>query len=131
MTDTKKDQGGRPSNYREEYCEDIITFMGKGFSKTAFAGHIGVCRQTILNWTSQHPEFLGAVKRAEAARVTFLEERLINGDTGPRVTSHIFALKNADPDEWRDKREHGFTDRDGNDLSFAVNFVNAPDSRDT
>jgi hypothetical protein len=34
-----------------------------------------------------------------------LEKTLIAGETGPKVTGHIFALKNADPDGWKDKQE--------------------------
>lgn len=114
---------GRPTTYLPEYCDKIVECMGRGLSKTAFAGEIGVCRETIMNWSKEHPEFLGAVKRAEAARVLFLEQRLIDGETGARVTSHIFALKNADPDEWRDKteREHSGT--------MAVNFTTVYESK--
>lgn len=102
---------GRPSLYEDRYCDEIVAFMGCGYSKTAFAGSIGVCRDTILEWSAAHPEFSGAVKRGEAARTQRLEETLIAGATGPKVTAHIFALKNAAPDEWRDKHEveHGIT----------------------
>lgn len=105
--------GGRPSKYSEAYCSEVIDCMGRGFSLTAFAGEIGVSRETVYEWARVHPEFSDAVKRAKAKRLRFLEERLLNGDTGPRVTSHIFALKNAEPEEWRDKREHEVTGKDG------------------
>lgn len=96
---------GRPSKYDPSYCDKIVEFMGLGYSKTAFAGDIGVSRDTVLEWSKEHPEFSGAVKRAEAARTRALELTLIAGETGPKVTAHIFALKNASPEEWRDKQE--------------------------
>ena len=34
-----------------------------------------------------------------------LETTLLEGETGPKVTAHIFALKNAAPEEWREKQE--------------------------
>lgn len=30
---------------------------------------------------------------------------MLTAENGPQVTSRIFALKNADPEEWRDKTE--------------------------
>lgn len=96
---------GRPSLYEERYCEEVVAFMGQGYSLTAFAGEIGVCRDTLVEWQHAHPEFSLAVKRAQAARTKCLETTLLAGETGPKVTSHIFALKNAAPDEWKDKRE--------------------------
>lgn len=109
---------GRPSSYKPEYCEAVVDCMKRGFSLTAFAGEIGVARSTVHEWMAAHPEFSDAVKRGQAARVRFLEERLLNGDTGPRVTSHIFALKNADPEEWRDKQSHEHTGKDGGPIQY-------------
>jgi hypothetical protein len=96
---------GRPTKYAAAYCNEVIEAMGQGLSLTAFAGEIGVARSTINVWMGEHPEFSEAVKVGTARRVRYLERRLLDGETGPRVTSHIFALKNADPEEWKDKRE--------------------------
>lgn len=100
MSDT-----GRPSKYDPAYCEAVVECMGQGLSLTAFAASVDVCRQTVHNWMAENPEFLDAVNKAKAKRVAYLERRLLDGEFGARVTSHIFALKNADPEEWRDKRE--------------------------
>lgn len=102
---------GRPTKYEPRFCEEVENLMRQGFSKTAAAGHIGVDRDTFLNWAKEHPEFFGAIKRGEAARTMKLEQDLLDAVDGPRVTSRIFALKNAAPDEWKDKREmeHGGT----------------------
>ena len=97
--------GGRPTKFQETYCNEVIETMGTGLSLTAFAGHIGVARSTINEWMNAHPQFSEAVKIGTAKRVAYLERRLLDGEIGPRVTSHIFALKNADPEEWKDKRE--------------------------
>ena len=42
-----------------------------------------------------------------------LERTLLSADNGPTVTSRIFALKNAAPDEWRDKQETALTGANG------------------
>jgi hypothetical protein len=101
--------GGRPSKYSPHYCDEVIECMGRGLSLTAFAGTIGVAKDTVYEWCVHHPEFSDAVKIAKAKRLLFLENGLLGGETGPRVTLHIFALKNADPDEWRDRVEQRIT----------------------
>lgn len=96
---------GRPTKYRETYCNEVIETMATGLSLTAFAGDVGVARSTINEWMGEHPEFSEAVKVGQAKRVHYLERTMLDGEAGPRVTARIFALKNADPEEWRDKRE--------------------------
>jgi len=49
-----------------------------------------------------HSEFSDAVSRARAARVLWLERKLLRARKGAETTAAIFALKNADPVEWRD-----------------------------
>lgn len=96
---------GRPSKYDPAYCEQIIAAGSEGLSLTAFAGVIDVCRDTINEWTREHPEFSDAVKRHAAKRVEYLERTLLSSEQGPRVTARIFALKNADPENWKDKHD--------------------------
>lgn len=104
---------GRPSKYNPAYCREIIETMGEGYSLTAFAGVIGVCRDTLNEWQREHPDFSDAVKVAKAKRTLSLEKDLLSADSGSVVTSRIFALKNAAPDEWRDRKDHNLTSDDG------------------
>lgn len=97
--------GGRPTKYEPRFCDEVVSIMKTGLSLTAFAGEIGVARSTINEWMGSFPEFSEACKKGQAARVRYLEQTLLDGNAGPYVTARIFALKNADPDEWRDKRE--------------------------
>lgn len=109
--------GGRPSEYRPEFCDVVISTMSAGYSKMAAAGEIGCCLNTLKSWMAEHPEFLTAVKLGEALRVKTLEEGLLGAEIGPRVTARIFALKNAAPDEWRDRQEV--------DASMTINIARA------
>lgn len=93
---------GRPSEYREEYCEAIIEFMAQGYSLTAFAGSIRVAKDTVYEWIKHHRAFSDATARARVARVTALEAKLLRSRKGAETTAAIFALRNADPTEWRD-----------------------------
>lgn len=95
---------GRPSLYRPQYCADVVEAMGAGHSFTAFAGMIGVSKDTLYEWKRTHPEFAEASEVAKPARLLFLERRLLEADTTQKVSSSIFALKNADPSEWREKQ---------------------------
>lgn len=93
---------GRPSEYRPEYCDLVIDRMGQGFSLTAFAGMIRVAKDTVYEWIKVHREFSDAVSRARPARLAALEAKLLRSRKGAETTAAIFALRNADPDEWRD-----------------------------
>jgi hypothetical protein len=95
---------GRPSEYRVEYCERVKEHMAKGKSLTAFAGSIDQSKDTVYEWIATHPEFSDAVTRARAARVDALETRMLSANNGGTAATSIFALKNADPDEWREVR---------------------------
>lgn len=98
---------GRPTDYRAEYCAEVIAYMARGFSLTAFAGSIRVSRETIYEWARVHPEFSDAVRIAQSSRTASLEEGLLDqGFAGPQITARIFALKNASPLDWRDRHEH-------------------------
>jgi hypothetical protein len=112
---------GRPTKYRPDMGAKALAFMAKGYSKMAAAGHLKVSYPTFKAWMDEHPEFLAAVKEGEARRVVFLETGLLQAETGPQVTSRIFALKNAAPDEWKDKQEI-------EQRSFVVNI--SPDDAD-
>jgi hypothetical protein len=101
--------GGRPTDYEPRYCDMVETFMEDGYSLTAFAGSIGVSRSTINVWMQANPEFSEAVLRAKAKRMMWWEQqgrKIADVGGGPgSATLTIFGLKNADPDEWRDKTE--------------------------
>lgn len=107
---------GCPPKYKPEYCQQVIDFMGKGYSLTAFAGHIKVARETIYDWERRYPDFSDAIKKARAARLSALEEVLLKATNSHTVTARIFALKNAAPSEWRDRHD---VEHSG-DLNFQI-----------
>lgn len=96
---------GRPSEYKESYGEEILQLMASGLSLAAAAADLGFHRDTIYEWEKVHPEFSDTIKVARSKRQLFLERRLLAAEIGPIVTSSIFALKNASPEDWRDKQE--------------------------
>lgn len=98
---------GRPTQYRAEYCELVVEYCSDGYSLTAFAGHIGVSRQSIFEWTSKHPDFAAACQKAKAGCAAWwearLRERAIAGEGS--ATAAIFGVKNMAPDDWADRQQ--------------------------
>lgn len=95
---------GRPTEYRPEYCDLVLDKMNEGYSLTAFAGYIRVAPDTVYEWIKVHSAFSDAVSRAKPGRVYSLETKLLRSRKGAETTAAIFALRNADPNEWRDVR---------------------------
>ena len=100
---------GRPTDYRPQFGNEILNLMAAGLSLAASAAELGFHRQRVYEWMERHPDFADTVKLAQVKRQLFLERRLLSAEIGPVVTSTIFALKNAGPEDWRDKQEHEHT----------------------
>jgi hypothetical protein len=103
---------GRPTAYRPEYGDMLIEVtMREGISLAAFAGLIGVSKDTVYEWIKRHADFSDAVSRARPARLLFLERKLLRSRKGAETSAAMFGLKNADPEEWRDVKhtEHAHT----------------------
>ena len=98
--------GVRPPSllpYEPRYCLEVVEFMGRGYSLTAFAGEIGTSRAELLKWCEKHGPFAAAVERAQARRARLLEDRLLSARGSGAFGAHMQALKTAAPDEWPDK----------------------------
>jgi hypothetical protein len=76
--------------------------MSQGYSVTAVAGFLGVAKDTVYEWVRVHAAFSAAITAGRSMRVAALETKLLSTQVGVGVTAAIFALKNADPDEWKD-----------------------------
>lgn len=104
-----KNAVGRPSLYKRQYCNQVVTFCADGWSLASFAAEIGVARSTIQQWAADHAEFSVALSRAKAAAAKWWEgkaRRVAESGGGPGTASVvIFALRNFAQDDYRDKRE--------------------------
>jgi hypothetical protein len=100
---------GRPTDYKEEYCEQLIQHMARGFSFESFAGKVGVSKQTIYTWAETHPEFLDSKNAAFEQSRLFWERVGIELATGQNTdanpTAWIFNMKNRFREDWNDKKE--------------------------
>ena len=87
-------------DYSPRFCAEVVEFMGRGYSLTAFAGEIGVSRARLLKWCQDHSPFAEAVDCAQAKRARLLEDRLLAARGASAFGAHMQALKTAAPEEW-------------------------------
>jgi len=104
---------GRPTKYRPEYCREILEHFNVDFTNaaqtkpvplnflSAFARKIGVCRDTLGEWTKVHPDFSDAYKKAKALQKEHLITCALLGLFPP--AAFIFTAKNIT--DMRDKFE--------------------------
>ena len=120
-----KHAGGRPSKYDPKYCAEVIEFLAKGHSVTAFAGSIRVSRSTVFNWADTNPEFLDALKVGQARATQFWEAILANVATSGKgnATAAIFGLKNRAPEDWRDRMVNEHTGPNGGPIKHDLSAL--------
>ena len=124
---------GRPSSFKEEYCEIARKLKLLGADEVRIARILGVSDKTIANWKNQFPQFLQALKdgsdgadfnvaNALYEKAIGYEQTITKTDKDgeeytetiknpPDTTAAIFWLKNRQKDQWRDVRhnEHKLT----------------------
>lgn len=137
---------GRPTKYKAEYAEQAEKLCKLGAIDTELADFFETTERTINAWKQRQPKFLQALKdgktiadadvadslHGRATGYEWTEEQAIKIKVGPHEekveivevarevppdpTSMIFWLKNRRPKDWRDKREHEMTGKDGESL---------------
>ena len=64
---------GRPTKYKEEYCDMLVYHMAQGYSFDTFAAVVNVCRDTIYEWLRVHENFSYAKKVGEQKNHLFFQ----------------------------------------------------------
>lgn len=128
-----KHPGGRPTEYKDEYCELATKFCLLGADDEDLARMFDVDVRTIYRWKDERPEFCQAIKAgkdiadAEVSSKLYHRARgyshnavkiVADAKTGsehvvpyvehypPDTTACIFWLKNRQRAKWRDKQDH-------------------------
>lgn len=100
--------GGRPTKYKKQYCKELVAYMAKGHSLTAYAGHTGISRETFYQWAKEKPEFSDAIRKGRQACQQFYENFGIAAASGKikgfNATAYVWLTKNIIG--WKDKIEH-------------------------
>lgn len=93
----------RPTKYKPEYCEALISHMKEGRSFESFSGSAGVHRDTLYEWVKVFPEFSDAKKVGEGYGLHALEDLGLNMIKDGNASVWIFTMKNRF--NWKDKHE--------------------------
>ena len=124
----KRGAGGRPTKFKQEYCDRAFDFALVGMTDDEIAGALKIDRATLYRWKNAHQDLCDAIKRGRDRYDTEVVERALTQRAagyeyseevmtrdGPSVitkrfhgsdTAAIFWLKNRQPDRWRDRVEH-------------------------
>lgn len=98
---------GRPTDYKPEYCDEVVSFMADGRHVIEFAAHIGVAKSTVYKWAEELPEFSDALKKAQTKSMAWwinLDKNKASGiNSGGSDTLIIHMLKCKDREEFGDK----------------------------
>jgi len=147
-------KGGRPTDYREEYCELATNYALLGATDVEMAGFFGVNQQTLNRWKKAHPEFCQSLKEGKEVADAKVVKSLFHRATGyahedtkfatfegkitdretyekhypPDTTAAIFWLKNRQRDKWSDKTEVSHTIGGIGDLIEEVQDQSARDA---
>lgn len=121
--------GGRPSDYRPEYCDRVIELGRLGMSLVEMAADIGVGRTTLERWCDAHEEFRCALDDARDFSQAWWESQgrvnlIMPKDSGQfqgSVWSRSMAARF--PRDWRENKGVELTGKDGADLNLSVTFV--------
>ncbi len=117
--DKPKHAGGRPTDYRQEYCETIQALGTKGYSLVEMAAELGCTKQTMFNWRDEHPEFLAALEKARTKSQAYWESlgrtHIVEDKDGPKINASLYSRSMAArfPDDWRDNSSVEVTGKNG------------------
>jgi hypothetical protein len=111
--------GGRPTDYRPEYCALAVELGAKGKSLAQIGAACGVARITLRQWADKHPEFAAAIARARDLALAWWEEQAHLGmwesPEGARLNPQLWSRSMAArfPDDYRESKKTELTGADG------------------
>lgn len=119
----------RPTEYQQEYCEQVVAYGKAGKSLTWMAAELGVSRECIYEWMRVHPEFSDAMTRARLESQRWWEDKGQDGMTMSGFNASIWSRSMAArfPDEWRESTKTEVTGANGGPVQnhLTVEFVSA------
>ena len=125
MEEEKKPEG-RPTKYDPKYCEMLINHYAQGGTFESFGGVIEVVKQTLYNWTEQHPEFLDAkrigVQKHLNKMLNIAHEHMVHSFQGERLDHQTWKFMMKNIHGWKDRKETEHTGNSGVAVQLAYNL---------
>lgn len=96
----------RPTEYKQEYCEQVIEHGKAGKSIAWMASFFDVNKDTIYEWAKVHPEFSDALTRAKAHSQAWWEDKGQAGMESPGFGASVWSRSMAArfPEDWRESK---------------------------
>lgn len=96
---------GRPTKFDPSMCEDLISLMREGASKTEVAAELGISWDTLARWQKENPQFSEAIKVGERlSEAWWLKKGRLNLENKDfNYTGWYMNMKNRHG--WRDKQD--------------------------
>ncbi len=117
--------GGRPTDYRPEYCDKVVEWGKEGKSKAWMCAELDIVDQTMRNWGEAHPEFLDAITRGLKHSQKWWEDKgqssLDKAGFQASVWSRSMAARF--PEDWREKTDQNTTHNVGDGVLELLNAV--------
>ena len=97
----------RPTEYKQEFCDQVIEYGKQGKSITWMAAELDVHKDTLYEWAKVHPEFSDAITRARQHAQRWWEDAgqvgmLTVGGFNASVWSRSMAARF--PEDWRESK---------------------------
>lgn len=125
--------GGRPTDYKPEYCDRVIELGKEGASIVEMACEIGVDRKTLEKiWPEAHEEFFQAFTHARQWSQVWWERKgrenlITTAGTTFQASAWSRSMAARFPDDWREKSSHELTGANGepikSECTMLVEFV--------
>ena len=121
----KRPVGRPPAEYKPEYCEQIIQWGKQGKSKAWLAATLGVSRNTMFGWASEHPEFMKALELSGELAQLWWEDAGQTGMQAPGFNAAIWSRSMAArfPADWRESKEAKLVGHDGGAIKIDVQRI--------
>lgn len=116
----RKEPFGRPTKFKEEYCELLEQKMAEGFTHRAFCAELSITEDTFYRWLNKHAHFSEAHKKGKNKQHHWWEQlgraaaagKIENANTG------IFVWMSKNVLGYRDK--HEITGADGGPIQYLM-----------
>lgn len=109
---------GRPTDYRPEYCEQVVELGRQGKSVVQMACGLSVHKATLYEWEKVHPEFSDAFTHARQLSQDWWENAAQTGLVTPGFNASLWSRSMAArfPDDYTERSKRELSGTDGKDL---------------
>ena len=104
--------GGRPSSYKQEYCDQIVQYFKEGWSIEEICIELVICKQTFYNWCESNSEFLDSKKKGESfSQGWWMRQGRVNLENKD-FSATLFYMNMKNRFGWKDRQDVTTNDKD-------------------